>query len=146
VLRRYAERGLFREFDDRTGSGGRYEARFHWLLPDMMRVLVDPARRRLSCPDLLPGIAAKSPLRKALARFLAGRHHRDLPEHRRIDPLRSLIVCPVRAGRATLALDVHDGDWAYATGKLVNLVHEVYVHLHREWPEYAHQAFGTGME
>jgi hypothetical protein len=111
-----------------------------------MRFVVDVARGRLSCPDLLRGIGATSLMRRELAAFVIGRQAEDLPEHRRIDPARCAILCPLRAGRMTLALDVRDDDWEYATAKLMNLVHETYIYLHRYWPEYTHDTLGSSTE
>lgn len=146
VLRPEVARGVLREFEERSGRGGNYEARFRWLLPQPMRVVVDIKRRRLSCPDLLLQIGAATALRRELTAFLKSRQAAELPAHRRVDPARCAILCPVRAGRLTLALEVRDGDWEYATGKLMALVHETHVYLLRYWPEYAHQALGRSLE
>ncbi len=140
------QRGVLREFEERTGSGGRFEARFRWLLPRPLRVVVDVTRRRLSCPNLLDGIPPKSALRRELTTFLAGRHAAELPEHRRVDSARCRIICAVRAERLTLALEVRNGDWEYAAHKLINLVHEAYVYLQRNWADYAYQSLGAALE
>jgi hypothetical protein len=146
VLRAGAERGLLREFDEHTGARGRFEAKFLWLLPQPMRFVADVVRQRLSCPEMLDGIVATSALRHDLTAFLMGRHSAQLPEHRRVDSARCAIACPVRAGRLTLALDVLDGDWTYATEKLMKLVHETHVYLHRYWPGYAYESLGALLE
>ena len=146
VLRPSAARGVLRELEERTGPGGRFEARFSWLLPRPMRLVVDTGHHRLSCPDLLPDIAASSALRRELRAFFETRQSADLPEHRRIDPGRCSIHCPIRAGRMTLALNLLGDDWEYAAGKLMSLVHETCVYLNRYWPEYAHRALGTSLE
>jgi len=145
-LRAGVERGFLRELAESTGGRGRFEARFLWLLPQPMRFVADVVRRRLSCPEMLDGIAATSALRHELTAFLMSRHSPELPEHRRVDSARCTIVCPVRAGRLTLALDVHDGDWTYATGKLMKLIHETHVYLHRYWPDYAYESLGASLE
>jgi len=146
VLRSSAARGVLRELEERGGPGGRFEARFSWLMPRPMRFVVDTRRRRLSCPDLLPDITSSSALRRELRAFLDARQSADLPEHRRIDPARCSIQCSIRSGRMTLALNLLDDDWEYAAGKLRSLVHETCVYLNRYWPEYAHRALGTSLE
>lgn len=146
ALRTNVERGVFREFEERIGAGGRFEARFRWLMPKTMRLVVDLERHQLSCPDLLDGIPAKSALRRELTTFLRDRHSAELPEHRRVDSARCNILCPVRAGRLTLALEVRGADWEYATRKLVNLIHEAYIYMRRNWPDYSHQKLGATPE
>lgn len=143
VLRASAERGVLREFEERAGSGGRREIGFRWLLSRPLRLAIDNHRNRLSCPNLFEGLSAYANLQRDLTAYLAGRHSKELPEHRRVDCARCIIVCRSRSGRLTLALDVGDGDWEYATRKLLSLVHEAFVYLNRYWPDYACERLGV---
>ncbi|HYZ62062.1 MAG TPA: hypothetical protein VE650_06365 [Acetobacteraceae bacterium] len=147
MLRRYADRGIFTEFEEQPGRGGTWSAQFRWMLPRPMKLVADPARGRLSCPDLLPGIKARSPLHLAIETFLLEREDATLPEHRRVDPARARVRCTQRAGRISVALEPQDSaEWAYAAGKLVNLVHELQLFLNVYWPDYAQQALGAPLE
>ncbi|MCJ2069306.1 hypothetical protein MKK75_10925 [Methylobacterium sp. J-030] len=147
VLYRYADRGVFLEFEERAGRDGVWTAEFRWMLPRRLRVVADPRQGRLACPDLLLDIEARSPLRAAIDAFLEERHAEGLPEHRRIDPSRAKVTPSLRARRLTLALRVADDrDWAYATGKLVNVVHELVLFLNMYWTDYAHRSLGAPQE
>jgi len=138
---------VFLEFEERAGRNGDWAAEFRWMLPRRLRLVADPRQGRLACPDLLLDIAARSPLRAAIEEFVGGRHAEDLPEHRRIDPTRAKVACSLRARRLSLALQVTgDQDWAYATGKLVNLVHELVLFLNMYWTDYAHRSLGAPQE
>jgi hypothetical protein len=138
---------VFLEFEEQPGRDGVWAAEFRWMLPRRLRVVADPRKGRLTCPDLLLDVEARSPLRGAIDEFLNGRHAEDLPEHRRIDPSRAQTSCSLRAKRLTLTLRVAAAqDWTYATGKLVNLVHELVLFLNLYWTDYAHRSLGAPQE
>jgi hypothetical protein len=59
--------------------------------------------------------------------FVKSRHSESLPDHRRIDPKRAAARPSNRAGNVALTLTVKNGDYEYATRKLIHLVHEVYL-------------------
>ena len=145
VRRAYAATGVFAEFEERARADGCFEARFRWLLPQIIRVVIDVPRRRLSCPRLFDSIPPRSGLRREVLHFLGGRQTAELPPHRRIDTARCRVSCKMRSGQLTLALEVRD-DWAYAGQQLINLVHETFIFLNRYWPEYAHESMGATLE
>lgn len=144
VLRGYADRGVFRDFEDRLERDGGWVAEFRWTLPRRLCLTADAKKGRLVCRDLLPNIEARSPLRCAVDAFVAARHVGLLPEHRRIDPTRVRASSSLRGKQLSLSLRVVDpDDWSYATGKLVNLIHELLLFLNLHWAEYAQQALGA---
>lgn len=141
-LQTYAERGVFRGFSE--GKPGHFT--FVWFYQHPMELTVDTTKHSLRFKQLLPGVPARSVLAKELKAFLQARHNEALPEHRRIDRSRAEIIFTNRGGSVSLALTVKRNDYAYGVNKLVNLVHELFVHLRAECPEYLVENFDVPQE
>jgi hypothetical protein len=146
VLQAYADRRVFRGFSEVEAPAGTAAFRFVWLMDRPMQLDVDVAKRVLRFKRLLPGVAAGSPLYAELKQFLRRRHADDLPEHRRIDPSRAAARLTSRQGVVSIWLDVPGGQYAYAAKAIVNLVHELFVHLREAWPEYLVENFDAAQE
>ena len=145
-LQEYAERGVFRGLAVRPARRGRYEFTFRWLAPSPFTLTYDPASGTLAFRDLLPNVQARSALASGLRTFIRGRDSVKLPAHRRVDPERAGARCFVR--RAALSLEVvarkdHHG---YGVNRAVNLVHEIFMHLHTYFPEYMWENFDAPQE
>jgi hypothetical protein len=52
--------------------------------------------------------------------------------HRRIDPKKVRISCSLKNGNISLLFIVKDGDFEYATQKLIHLMHEVFLTFLRD--------------
>jgi hypothetical protein len=98
-----------------------------WHRDQTFQLIVDAERNTLRFAVVLPEVAADSPMYADFQQFVAARFADDLPEHRRIDKKKAAIRCGNRKGDVSLTLRVLDGDYQYATRKLVNLVHEVFL-------------------
>jgi hypothetical protein len=146
ALRAYADRGVFRGFSELRVSAKAATYKFYWLTPSEMHLSVDLARCCLRFDRLLPGLPAGSSLYADLKRFLRQRRGDDLPEHRRIDPRRALVRATNRRGVVSIALEVHNGEFAYGVNRAVNLVHELFVYLRDAWPEYLMEHFHAPQE
>jgi hypothetical protein len=59
--------------------------------------------------------------------FIASRQSDELPQHRRIDPRKASLKTGNTRGNASITLTVLDGDFAYGTRAIVDVVHEVYL-------------------
>ena len=59
--------------------------------------------------------------------FVGSRHAAGLLEHRRIDPKKAVVRPSNRRGNIALTLTVKNGDYDYATRKLIHLVHEIFL-------------------
>jgi len=127
LLRKRADRGVFRSFSASTTRGGKRRFTFVWLNERPLKLIFDPAACELAFRDLLPSAPATSPLYRDLKVFLKQRSTADLPPHRRIDPERSSVRCRNRAGSVTVSLRVHDGDVDYAVTKALKLVNEIFL-------------------
>jgi hypothetical protein len=132
----YADRGVFRGFSEYKTKAGLPAFRFLWLSSRPMELTVNTARNMLEFRRVLPGVPGRSPLYARLKSFIAERHDQDLPEHRRVDPARAEAGCSNRSQHVSVSLAVKDNQYEYATGRLVNLVHELFVYLRDTCPEY----------
>lgn len=141
-LQAYADRGVFRGFSE--SKAGQFE--FTWLLQRQMNLVLDPVKGVLRFKQLLPGVPAKSPLYAELKSFVDYRHDRELPEHRRIDRKRAEVSCSNRGGVVSISLKVKKNQYAYGVNRLVNLVHELFVHLRELHPEYLVENFDVPQE
>lgn len=142
ALQTYAERGVFRGFSE--SKPGQFT--FVWFYQHPMELLVDTKAHVLRFKQLLPGVPARSELAKELKAYLQARHDETLPEHRRVDRQRAEVTFTNRGGVVSLALQIKQNDYAYGVNKLVNLVHELFVHLRAEYPEYLVENFDVPQE
>jgi hypothetical protein len=141
-LQAYADRGIFRGFSE--VKEGHFK--FVWLIGHSMELVSDTAKGELRFKQLLPGIPAKSPLYAELKSFILYRHDRDLPEHRRIDPTRAELSCTNRGGSVSLSLQVKNNEYEYGVNRIVNLVHELFLHLREAHPDYLVENFDVPQE
>lgn len=141
-LQAYADRGVFRGFNE-VKSG---QFRFVWLVRHQMELSVDTAKHVLRFKQLLPAVPASSPLYAELKSFVRDRHASHLPPHRRIDPRRAEVACFNRGGGVSLSLKVKNRQYAYGVNRIVNLVHELFLHLRDAHPEYLMENFDVPQE
>jgi hypothetical protein len=141
-LQAYADRGVFRGFSEvRKGH-----FKFMYGISRQMELSVDEAKRELRFKKLLPGVAASSPLYAELKSFINRRHDHELPEHRRIDRRRAEISCANRGGFVSISLKVKRNEYAYGVNRIVNLAHELFLHLKDAHPEYLAENFDVPLE
>ena len=145
-LQEYAERGVFRGLAERPARRHRYEFTFRWLAPSPFTLRYDPASGTLAFRDLLPNVPARSPLAGALRRFIRGRAAPELPPHRRVDPERAGVRCFVRRAALSLEVVAREEHHGYGVNRAVNLVHEIFMHLHTYFPEYMWENFDAPQE
>ena len=141
-LQEYAERGVFRGFTERSKKGRRLWFSFTWLARSAYDLTYEPETGRFVFLNVLPNVAPRSALAKALREFVDGRAASDLPPHRRIDPRRSTVSALIRQGTMRLQLVAQPGHHGYGANRIVNLVHEVYLFLSRYHPEYLWDHYG----
>ncbi len=141
-LQGYADRGVFRGFGE--AKAGHF--RFVWGIHHEMELIVDSERKVLRFRRLLPDLPADSELYRELKGFIAERHLPDLPEHRRIDRRRAEVFCSNRGGNVSISLRVKNNQYAYGVNRIVNLVHELFVHLKDVHPGYLAESFDVPEE
>lgn len=141
-LQAYADRGVFRGLSEiKTGV-----FTFVWLTRHPVEFICDAGKQELRFKNLLPNVVARSAMHQDLKSFLQGRYNEELPLHRRIDPKRAEIVCSNRGGKISLSLKVKNNQYAYGVNKIVNLVHEVFVHLREREADYLAEHFDVSEE
>ena len=142
ALQAYADRGVFRGFSET--KNGRFQ--FVWTMRHQMELVVDTTAHTLKFTRLLPGVPAKSKLYAELKQFIDERHGRSLPEHRRIDRRRAAVSCTNRGGFVSISLKVKNNQYAYAVNRIVNLAHELFLHLRDAHAEYLAENFDLPQE
>ncbi len=141
-LQVYADRGVFRGFSEvRPGQFS-----FVWLFRSQMELSVDTAKQVLKFRRLLPAVPAGSTMYSELKSFIEQQRDRELPEHRRIDSRRAEVSCSNRGGFVSISLKVKNNHYAYGVNRIVNLVHELFLHLRDAHPEYLMENFDVPQE
>ena len=145
-LQTYADRGVFRGYAERPPRAGRHYFRFLWLAPEPFSLTYEPASGTLTFTNVLPHVRARSELAAELRRFIEGRSAPALPAHRRIDRRRARPGCSNRRGTLQVHVVAKPGHHAYGVTKSVNLVHEIFLHLHSYFPEYLWEHYDVAQD
>lgn len=136
VLEDYARRGVFRAFSRSRTSRRRSTFRVVWHYRRPYELVYDASRGALRLRQFLPNIEASSAMYRELKAFIKSRCDEALPEHRRIDPERAVIRTRNQGGLVSLSVESLERDPEYATKKLVQLVHEIFLSFLRDGPYY----------
>lgn len=126
--------------------GGKAHYRVRWHYESDLILTFDPKTNTLRFPVLFPGVDEAPAMYKALRAYVKRRQSQDLPEHRRIDENRIKVSLSKRNGVVSLSFKSLDGDIAYATKKLVHLVHELFIDFLRDGPYYDYLVDEFGAE
>jgi hypothetical protein len=145
-LQNYADRGVFQGFSEGKTAQGLPAFKFVWLMQREMELSVDPHRHVLRFRQLLPQVPATSTMYADVKQFLSERHDSRLPPHRRVDRRRAEVSCSNWRGAVSLSLDVKSGKYAYGVNRIVNVVHELFVHLRDAYPDYLVENFDVSPE
>jgi len=145
-LQEYAGRGVFRGFRATPGPRGRVEYQFTWLFRRPMRAVFNPRRRTLTFAALFPGAGASKPMSGGLKTLAGSRGRNDQPAHKRIDARRARVTSTMRQGDLSLAIHVRGANYEYAVRRVLNLINELFISLHDEYPDYLIERFGLSTE
>jgi hypothetical protein len=146
VLQGYARRGVFQDCQQVAGKQGKTAFHFGWVYHQPYTLVCDAPQHKLVFADLLPRIENNSMMHREIKAFLKGRSDPSLPAHRRIDPEQMTLKSRWRQQILSLELTLVDGDYAHATTRLVNLVHELFLFLHEHWADYMWENFDPTLE
>ena len=144
ILQGYADRGIFRGFSPGPVAGSRASFRMIWHYDRRLELLLDASKRTLQFPELLPGV--DDALYRDFEEFVASRHADDLPPHRRIDPSKARLTCRRKAGLVSVTMTVKDGDFEYATRKLIHAVHETFLAFLADGPYFEYLVEHLGLD
>lgn len=148
ILKEYGTRGVFKGVSDAMKQRGKPMFRLLWHYGQVFDLLIDEAAGTLTFPVLLPRVPAKSKMYQDLDTFIAKFWSVEVPGHRRVDEKRaSYKIGPTRAGsHVTMTMTVHDGDWEYATRKLIHVVHEIFIVFLNDGPYYEYRIEKLGLD
>ena len=146
TLREYADRGVFRNLQRSGGTRGGVEFHFAWLYDQPFTLTYNAQRKSLALIDLLPNVETDSMMHKELKAFLKRRSDAGLPDHRRVDAARGVVTSRTRSGVVSVEMTVRGDEYQYATRKLIQVVHEVFLFLNEYWAEYMWKSFQLTME
>jgi hypothetical protein len=127
ILEGYAKRRVFRGFTRELTDRGKATFKIVWRHDRVFDLILDPQTGTLRFPYLLPNVPADSTMYGEFKAFVQWRHAKTSPAHRGIDRMKARVHCRNRAGHVSLALTVKDGDYEYATRKLIHLVQEIFL-------------------
>ncbi|MEK6410886.1 MAG: hypothetical protein AABN34_28510 [Acidobacteriota bacterium] len=145
-LQAYADRGVFRGLDEVKARNRKNAFRFVWLGSRLLDFSLDARKGVLKFNNLLPNVPSNSILYGDLKHLLKSRSDHSIPKHRRVDPRCAEVSCTNRGGNVSIALRVKNNQYAYGLNKLVNLVHEIFVHLNDSDPDYMSENFDAPRE
>lgn len=145
-LQAYADRGVFRGFDEVKTRNGKAGFRFVWLGSRLLDFSLDSKKGVLKFSNLLPNVPSNSILYSDLKHFLKSRCDRKIPRHRRVDARRAKVSWTNRRGNVSIALTVRNNQYAYGLNRLVNLIHEVFVMLNDSYADYMSENFDAPQE
>ncbi|GLS42968.1 hypothetical protein [Methylobacterium brachythecii] len=144
VLAGYADRGVFRGVNDAALAGETAEFKFTWFGIRPMRCLLAPPS--ITLRDFLHAMPTRSDMHRDIKAFVAAFNEPGLLEHRGLDSNRASVKTANRNQRVSLSVTSLDGDYAYATRKLIFVAHETWQHIHCNWVHYAWDECGASME
>jgi hypothetical protein len=127
TLENYAQRGVFRGFGRGPVRQGKASFKMLWHRDQTFELIFDTQKNTLRFPLVLPNVPANFAMYQELKQFIAAQHADELPEHRRIDRTLTQIQPSNRGGKVALTAQFTAGNDAYATRKLIHLVHEIFL-------------------
>lgn len=146
ILEGYAEKAVFRGFSAHPGAEGQAAYRMVWHQDRRFELLLDMGQKTLVFPDVLPGVPARSAMYRELQAFLKERQSGVMPEHRRVDPAKARLKPTNQRGAVSITLTVKDGDFDYATRKIVHIVHEIFLIFLVDGPYFEYMVEKLGLD
>jgi hypothetical protein len=146
ILEEYAAKAVFRGFSAHPKAGGKAAYKMVWHFDRPFELLLDVPEKTLRFPAVLPGVPARSPMYRELQAFLKVRQTDELPEHRRVNPAKARLTMATQGGIVALKLTVKDGDFDYATRKIIQIVHEIFMVFLVDGPYYEYMVEQLGLD
>jgi hypothetical protein len=146
ILEGYAEKAVFRGFSAHPKRGGKAVYQMVWHFDRPFELLLDAAQRTLRFPTVLPGVPARSAMYGELRAFLKLRLTDQIPEHRRVNPAKARVTLSTDRGIVSVQVTVKDGDFEYATRKIVQIVHEIFMAFLVDGPYYEYMVEQLGLD
>jgi hypothetical protein len=132
ILEDYASRGVFSGFRQGVRQARKADFTVQWHFRQILSIRLDTTKSTLTLPNVIPHASAAPNIRRELSAFLRHCAAPERPSHRRIDPEKSSVTCYAKNDSLSVRVTVRDGDYEYATRKLVHLVNEIFLDFLRE--------------
>ncbi len=146
ILEGYAEKAVFRGFSAHPGTKGKATYRMVWHHDRPFELFLDVEKKTLRFPEVLPGVPARSPMYRELQAFLKLRQSDEMPEHRRVNPAKARLAPGNKRGTVSITLTVKDGDFDYATRKIIHIVHEIFLIFLVDGPYFEYMVEHLGLD
>ncbi len=146
ILEGYAAKAVFRGFSAHPGAKGQASYRMVWHHDRPFEMLLDVARKTLQFPEVLPGVPARSPMYRELKDFLKLRQSPEMLEHRRVNPAKARLALGNKRGVVSVTVTVKDGDFDYATRKIIHIVHEIFLIFLVDGPYFEYMVEHLGLD
>jgi len=146
ILEGYAAKAVFRGFSAHPKRGGKAVYKMVWHHERPFELLLDVHHGALLFPAVLPGVPSRSDMYRELRAFLKSRQTDEVTEHRRVNPAKARITLSNQRGIVSLSLTVKDGDFDYATRKLIQIVHEIFMVFLVDGPYFEYMVEQLGLD
>ena len=146
MLEGYAERAVFRGFSGNPGRGGKAVYKMLWHYDRPFELHLDTAKKTLRFPAILPGVPGRSPMYRELQAFVKARQSGDLPEHRSVNSAKARVALSNQRGAVFVTLSVKDGDFDYATRKIIQIIHEIFMVFLVDGPYFNYMVEQLGLD
>jgi hypothetical protein len=146
ILEEYAAKAVFRGFSAHPKAGGKAVYKMVWHFDRPFELLLDVPEGTLRFPEVLPGVPSRSAMYRELRAFLKERHSAEVPEHRRVNPVKARVTLSNKIGVVSLTLRSKDGDFDYATRKIIQIVHEILMVFLVDGPYYEYMVEQLGLD
>jgi hypothetical protein len=147
ILEGYAAKAVFRGFSAHPGpESGQATYRMVWHHDRPFEMLLDAGQKTLRFPEVLPGVPARSPMYRELQNFLKVRQSSEMLEHRRVNPAKARLAPGNKRGTVSVTVTVKDGDFDYATRKIIHIVHEIFLIFLVDGPYFEYMVEHLGLD
>lgn len=146
ILEGYAAKAVFRGFSAHPGAKGQASYRMIWHHDRPFEMLLDVGKKTLQFPEVLPGVPARSPMYRELQSFLKERQSEEMPEHRRVNPTKARLASSNKRGVVSVTVTAKDGDFDYATRKIIHIVHEIFLIFLVDGPYFEYMVQHLGLD
>jgi hypothetical protein len=145
ILEGYAEKAVFRGFSAHP-KRGKSAYRMIWHHDRPFELALDVPKKTLCFPEVFRGVPVRSPMYRDLKAFLKARQAEELPDHRRVNPKKARLACTNQGGAVSVTITVKDGDFDYATRKIIHVVHEIFLIFLEDGPYFEYMVEYLGLD
>tara|TARA_R110002110_G_scaffold31396_1_gene110706 strand:+ start:12213 stop:12704 length:492 start_codon:yes stop_codon:yes gene_type:complete len=145
ALEAYTDRGLFRGLSPAIVQANSASFKVLWHYSRTLNLRVDYDAGTMVFENVLPDVPTTSPMYRELVTFVANLTSDEIPVHRRVDRSLAVLACENVNGDASIHLTLTGSDYKYATQKLVQTVHEVYLDFLISGPYYEYMVGTLGL-